>query len=95
MVLNALKSPYIVPINVSYSLYCPMFWEKKDPLSWVEAQFNNLGEITEGNLQLRLIVSTCSSFYYETAKYLATYPTYSLLLRTKTSLKLPWLFQPS
>jgi len=51
---------------------------KKDPLSWVEAQFNNLGEITEGNLQLHLIVSTCSSFYYETAKYLATYPTYSL-----------------
>ena len=70
------------------SLYCPYkcflfpilpnVLGKKDPLSWVEAQFNNLGEITEGNLQLHLIVSTCSSFYYETAKYLATYPTYSL-----------------
>jgi len=58
--------------------YIAQCFGKKDPLSWVEAQFNNLGEITEGNLQLHLIVSTCSSFYYETAKYVATYPTYSL-----------------
>ena len=36
-------------------------------------KFNNPGEITKGNLKLRPIVSTCGTFYDETAKYLASY----------------------
>ena len=36
-------------------------------------KFNNPGEITKENLKLRPIVSTCGTFYYETAKYLASY----------------------
>ena len=36
-------------------------------------KFQNPGQITEDNLKLRPIVSTCGTFYYETAKFLASY----------------------
>ena len=36
-------------------------------------KFNNPFEITKENLKLRPIVSTCDTFYYETARYLASY----------------------
>ena len=36
-------------------------------------KFNNPGKITKENLKLRPIVSTCGTFYSETAKYLASY----------------------
>ena len=35
-------------------------------------KFRTLGKITKDNLKLRPIVSTCGTFYYETAKFLAS-----------------------
>jgi len=36
-------------------------------------KFQNSGQITKDNLKLQPIVSTCGTFYYETAKFLASY----------------------
>ena len=36
-------------------------------------KFQNYEQITKDNLKLRPIVSTCGTFYYETAKFLASY----------------------
>ena len=36
-------------------------------------KFQNSGQITKDNLKLQLIVSTRGTFYYETAKFLASY----------------------
>ena len=36
-------------------------------------KFQNSEQITKDNLKLRPIVSTCGTFYYETAKFLASY----------------------
>ena len=36
-------------------------------------KFQNTAEITKENIKLRTIISTCGTFYYNTAKFLASY----------------------